>query len=73
MNTKKTSENIFKYFYFKFEFASTNQVLKYINEIDCNKSSAGETPSKIIKLAEKKLTVPITSYKYVHLIEHFSG
>ena len=30
-------------------------MLKYINEIDCDKSSAGDIPAEIIKMAENKL------------------
>ena len=37
-------------------------MLKCISEIDCNKSSGGDIPAKIIKMANKELTVPITSY-----------
>ena len=42
-----------------FEFVSTNQVLKYINKLDCNKTSGGDIPAKIIKMAIEELTVPI--------------
>ena len=48
-------------FDFKFEFVYTNQVLKYINEINCNKSSGGYIPTKIIKMAKGEFTVPITN------------
>ena len=44
-------------FDFKFELVSTNEVLKYINEIDCNKSSSGHIVTKIIKMAKAELTV----------------
>ena len=46
---------------FRFEFVSTNQVLKCINEIDCSKSSGGDIPAKIIKMAKEELAVPITN------------
>ena len=42
-----------------FEFVSTNQVLKYINKLDCNKTSGEDIPVKIIKMAIEELTVPI--------------
>lgn len=48
-------------FDFKLEFVSTNLVLKYINEINCNKSSSGGILTKIIKMAEEECTVPITN------------
>ena len=48
-----------EFFYFKFEF--TNQILKYINEIGCNKSLEGEIPTKTIKIANEELIVPIKS------------
>ena len=35
--------------------------MRYINEIDIKKSSSGETPPVIIKLAEKKNLIPLTS------------
>ena len=35
-------------FNFKFKFVSTDQVIKFIDEIDCNKSSSGDIPAKII-------------------------
>ena len=41
-------------FNFKFELVSTDQVIKFINEIDCNKSSSGDIPAKIIKPAKGK-------------------
>ena len=41
-------------FNFKFELVSTDQVIKFIDEIDCNKSSSGDIPAKII-FAKKKL------------------
>ena len=40
---------------------STNQVLKYINEINCNRVSGGDISTKIIKIAKEELTVPIGS------------
>ena len=41
-------------FNFKSELVSTDQVIKFIDEIDCNKSSSGDIPAKII-FAKKKL------------------
>ena len=49
-------------FNFRFEFVFTNQVLKYINEIDCNKSSGGEIPIKFIKMVKEELTVAMANY-----------
>ena len=40
---------------------SANQVLKYINEINCNRVSGGDISTKIIKLAEEELPVPIAN------------
>ena len=37
-------------------------MLKYINEIDCNESSGGDIPAKIIKMAKVELIVTITNY-----------
>ena len=43
-------------FDFKFEFVFTNQVLKHINEIDCNKSSGGDiTYKKLLKWLKRNL------------------
>ena len=50
-------------FYFKFEFVSPNHVLKYVNEVDCNKRSGGNIPAKIIKMGKEELIVPVTNYK----------
>ena len=41
-------------FNFKFAFASTDIVLRYINETDIKKISSGEISPAIIKLAKKK-------------------
>ena len=49
-------------FDFKFEFASRKKVLKYINEIDCNKSSGGDIPANFIKMVKKELTVPLANW-----------
>ena len=46
-----------KSFDFKSDFVSTNWVLRYINEIDCNKSSGGDIPTKIIKMTKEELKV----------------
>ena len=37
-----------KPFNFSLEFVSINQMLKYINQIDCNKSWIGGIPAKIV-------------------------
>ena len=36
-------------------------MLKYINEMDCNKSSGDKILAKIIKMSEEEITVPITN------------
>ena len=46
-------------FNFKFELVSTDQVIKFIDEIDCNKSSSGDIPAKIIKIAKEEIAEPI--------------
>ena len=66
-NLKKKSsyfkENKYKKFLkFIFAFVSTNWVEKYINEINCNKSSSGSIRAKIIKIV-KEVIVPITNCK----------
>ena len=48
-------------FNFKFELVSTDQVIKFIDEIDCNKSSSGDIPAKIIKIAKEEIAEPITN------------
>ena len=58
----KTVKNKFRNtFSFKFEFASTDIVLRCINEIDIKKSSSGEISPAIIKLAKKEILIPITN------------
>ena len=46
---------------FRFEFVSTDIVLRKINEIDSKKSSSGEISPAIIKLAKKEILISITS------------
>ena len=46
-------------FDFKFKLVSTDQVIKLIDEIDCNKSSSGDIPAKIIKIAKEEIAEPI--------------
>ena len=46
-------------FNFKFEFASNDQVIKFIDEIDCNKSSSGDFPAKNIKIVKEEIEEPI--------------
>ena len=48
-------------FNFKFEFVSTDIVLRCINEIDIKKSSSGEISPAIIKLPKKEILIPITN------------
>ena len=44
-----------KSFNLKIEFVSTNQVPKYINEIDCNQNTSGDISAKLIKIAKDKV------------------
>ena len=46
-------------FDFKFKLVSTDQVIKLIDEIDCNKSPSGDIPAKIIKIAKEEIAEPI--------------
>ena len=39
----------------KFEHFSTDQVVKFIDEIDCNESSSGDMRAKIIKIAKEEI------------------
>ena len=48
-------------FNFKFELVSTDQVIKFIDEIDCNKSSSRDIPAKIIKIAKEEIAKPIAN------------
>ena len=42
-------------FNFKFEPVSTDPVINFIDEIDCNRSSRGDIPAKIIKTAKEEI------------------
>ena len=46
-------------FNFKFELVSADQVIKFIDEIDCNKSSSNDIPAKFIKIAKEEIAEPI--------------
>ena len=46
-------------FNFKFELVSTDQVIQFIDDIDCNKSSSGSIPAKSIKIAKEEIAEPI--------------
>ena len=48
-------------FNFKSGLVSTDQVIKFIAEIDCNKSSRGDIPAKITKIAKEEIAEPITN------------
>ena len=48
-------------FNFKFELVSPDQIIKFINEIDCDKSSSRDIPAKIIKIAKEEIAEPITN------------
>ena len=49
-------------FHFKFKLASTDQIIKFIDEIDCNKSSSGDVTAKTIKIAKEEIAEPITNW-----------
>ena len=40
--------------------ASTDQVIKFVDKTDCNKSSSGDIPAKTIKVAIEEIPEPIT-------------
>ena len=46
-------------FNFKFEPVSTDQVKKFSDETDCNKSSSEDIPAKIIEIVKKEIAEPI--------------
>ena len=48
-------------FNFKFKLVSTDQVIKFIAEIDCNKISSGDIPAKIIKIEKEEIVEAITN------------
>ena len=48
-------------FNFEFELVSTDQVIKFIDEIDANKISSREIIAKIIKIAKEEIAEPITN------------
>ena len=48
-------------FNFKLELVSTDQVIIFVDYIDCNKSSSGDIPAKIIKIAKEEIAEPIRS------------
>ena len=50
------------FFSFKFETLSTDQIIRLIDEIDCNKSSSEDIPAKIIKIAKEEIAEPLTKY-----------
>ena len=46
-------------FNFKFEIVSTDQVIQFIDEINCNESSSGDIPAKLFKIAKEEIPEPI--------------
>ena len=46
-------------FNFRFELVSTDQVLKFIDEIDWKKNSSEDISAKIIKIAKEEIAEPI--------------
>ena len=55
---KNKYQNTFK---FKFKPVTTEQIITFIDEIDCNKSSSGEILAKIIKMTKEEVSEPITN------------
>ena len=55
---KNKYQNTFK---FKYKPVTTEQIITFIDEIDCNKSSSGEIPAKIIKMVKEEVSEPITN------------
>ena len=53
-------DNYQNYFSLRFESVSTDQVIEFIDLIDCNKNSSGDIPAEIIKIAKQEVTEPIT-------------
>ena len=47
------------FFNLKFELVSTDQVIKFIDEIDCNKNTSGDIPAKVIKIAKEEIAEQI--------------
>ena len=48
-------------FNFKFELVSNDQVIIFIDEINCDKSSRGYIPTKIIKIVKEEIAEPKTN------------
>ena len=48
------------FFNIKFEPVSTYQVIKFNDEIKCNKSSSRDMPAKIIKISKEEIAERIT-------------
>ena len=46
---------------FNFKFVTSNQVIKFADEIDCNKSSSADIPAKIIEIAKEEFAEPLTN------------
>ena len=46
-------------FNFKFELVSADQAIKFIDEIDCYKSSSGDIPANVIKTAKEEIAESI--------------
>ena len=49
------------FFIIKFEPVSTYQVIKFIDEIKCNKSSSRGMPAKIIKISKEEIAERIAN------------
>ena len=59
---KDKYQNIFN---FKFKSVITDQFIKFIDEIDCNKSSNGDIPAKTIKITKEEIAEPIVPYQQI--------
>ena len=48
-------------FNFNFELVSTDQVIKFVDKFDCNKSLSKDIPAKIIKIAKEEIAEPVAN------------
>ena len=55
---KDKYQNVFN---FKFELVSTDQIIKFIDEIDFNQSSSRDISVKFIKIAKEEIAEPIAN------------
>ena len=57
-STQMIKDKYQNYLNFKFKSVSTDQFIKSIDEIDCNKSSRADMPVKIINIAKEEIAEP---------------